>query len=324
MDQRITADLDSFATGTAEVYGNLLKPTTELMLFSWKISQSIGGSRLAIFMMHFVGSSLWLKRIMPSFGRITARQQELEGRFRSRHADTLNNAEEIAFLHGAAKEQKLIDASFGQILANKQEMVTKRAYMSFLDTTMVKHFGGLLSYWVMIPSMYLGVSVNRLESDADRAQHMIQSMAYFGGLAGSLNTLYQSSYQGFTKVFGLSSRVSELVSELENRGGLTGDDRLATSIVAAARASPLHSGAAPENKTGEIIELDGVDIFSPEGDMLAKSLTLAVPKGQHLIIEGPNGAGKSSLLRTIGGLWPLCGGSLSRPEQGIMFVPQIP
>lgn len=196
--------------------------------------------------------------------------------------------------------------------------------MSFLDTTMVKHFGGLLSYWVMIPSMYLGVSVNRLESDADRAQHMIQSMAYFGGLAGSLNTLYQSSYQGFTKVFGLSSRVSELVSELENRGGLTGDDRLATSIVAAARASPLHSGAAPENKTGEIIELDGVDIFSPEGDMLAKSLTLAVPKGQHLIIEGPNGAGKSSLLRTIGGLWPLCGGSLSRPEQGIMFVPQIP
>lgn len=63
---------------------------------------------------------------MPSFGRITARQQELEGRFRSRHADTLNNAEEIAFLHGAAKEQKLIDASFGQILANKQEMVTKR------------------------------------------------------------------------------------------------------------------------------------------------------------------------------------------------------
>lgn len=52
MDQRITADLDSFATGTAEVYGNLLKPTTELMLFSWKISQSIGGSRLAIFMMY--------------------------------------------------------------------------------------------------------------------------------------------------------------------------------------------------------------------------------------------------------------------------------
>ena len=28
--------------------------------------------------------------------------------------------------------------------------------MSFLDTTAVKHYGGFLSYWAMIPSMYLG------------------------------------------------------------------------------------------------------------------------------------------------------------------------
>ena len=40
-------------------------------------------------------------------------------------------------------------------------------------------------------------------------------------------------------------QVSELVSELENRGGLTGDDRQATEIVKTAIASPLHSGVSP-------------------------------------------------------------------------------
>lgn len=44
------------------------------------------------------------------------------------------------------------------------------------------------------------------------------------------------------------------------------------------------------------------------------------------MIEGPNGAGKSSLLRTIGGLWPLCGGKLTKPAgtKVLCYVPQVP
>lgn len=67
---------------------------------------------------------------------------------------------------------------------------------------------------------------------------------------------------------------------------------------------------------GEIVALDGVDLF--------------VPDGERLGIVGDNGAGKSSLLKVVSGIYPPTAGRVSRRgflvpllEIGVWFNPEL-
>ena len=75
----------------------------------------------------------------------------------------------------------------------------------------------------------------------------------------------------------------------------------------------------------DVIAFDRVPLATPNNDVLVKSLSFEVPLGSNVLVAGPNGCGKSSLFRILGGLWPLPGGTLTKPSSSQLFyIPQRP
>jgi ABC-type uncharacterized transport system fused permease/ATPase subunit len=85
-------------------------------------------------------------------------------------------------------------------------------------------------------------------------------------------------------------------------------------------------------KEGTCVKFENVDLVTPLGVTLAKSINLEIKPGKNYLITGPNGIGKSSMARLLGGLWPFNeNGSITKPGGSKMgqlsemfYVPQKP
>lgn len=127
------------------------------------------------------------------------------------------------------------------------------------------------------------------------------------------------SYKEITELAGYTARVSELLAVFDDLQA----GKFQKTLVSNANTDILHHrGTISE---GDIIEFTNVPVVSPNGDVLVKDLSFHVKPGMHLLIVGPNGSGKSSLFRILGGLWPVYGGTVSKPHyKKIFYIPQRP
>ncbi len=81
-----------------------------------------------------------------------------------------------------------------------------------------------------------------------------------------------------------------------------------------------------EDSAGGIVELDDVEVRTPDGVQLISPLDLHLDPGDGLVITGVSGTGKTTLLRSLAQLWPFATGTLRRPgdENETMFLSQLP
>lgn len=127
-----------------------------------------------------------------------------------------------------------------------------------------------------------------------------------------------------TRLAGFTARVTEIMSVLNDlNNGKYVRTMLTDNVTLKEKKFSPNSGRIITKDN--VIKFDKVPLITPNGDILVEELSFEVMSGMNVLVCGPNGCGKSSLFRVLGELWPLFGGSLTKPPKGKLFyIPQKP
>ncbi|GAM84559.1 hypothetical protein ANO11243_025550 [Dothideomycetidae sp. 11243] len=320
-DQLITVDVARFSNSLAELYSNLAKPVLDMVVYNWSLSRSVGGEGLFAMGLLVQGSAALMRALTPPFGKYVADEARLEGEFRSQHSRLIDYSEEIALYYGHEAEKDTLDKGYFTLIKHVNRILRRRFYHGIMEDFVIKYFWGALGLMLCSVPVFFKIPGGK-GAMGDRAEGLVTNRRLLVSSSDAFGRL-MSSYKEITQLAGYTSRVSTLLSVIDDiqRGHF--EKVLVSSASTDANAAVLNGRG--ELTEGEDIEFVDVPIVSPNGDILVSKLSFHISPGSSILVVGPNGCGKSSLFRILGGLWPVYGGKVRKPPaEDIFYVPQRP
>ncbi|TPX34179.1 hypothetical protein SmJEL517_g03078 [Synchytrium microbalum] len=319
-DQIITQDVAQFSQKVSEIYSNLAKPILDTILYNIQLSNNVGfESVFASFII--VNYSAYILRVMtPPFGKYAAEEARLEGEFRFAHSRLIENAEEIALYAGHDVEKSILDRGYEGLIKHINRISRTRIWHTMLEDFLIKYFWGAMGMVMCAVPVFFEVpgTEAKVGDLGSRTQGFVTNRRLLLSSSDAVGRIMYS-YKEVSELAGYTARVSELLDVFEDIEQGVFQKRLVSN----ANTDLLQQRG--EFIESDIIEFKNVPIVSPNGDLLVSSLSFNVKKGMHLLIVGPNGSGKSSLFRILGGLWPMYGGIVAKPDpKNIFYIPQRP
>jgi putative ATP-binding cassette transporter len=310
-DQRIQDDLDSFATNTLSLSLGLLNAVVTLLSFLsilWTLSGALriplgGGAYLTI-----PGYMVWAALIYAVAGtyltrwigyplvQLTFDQQRYEADFRFSMVRLRENAENVAFYRGEARELDTFQARFARVVGNWWGIIRRRKKLIWFTT-------GYDQVAIVFPFL---VAAPRYFDKTIHLGGLMQIASAFGRVQDSLSFIV-SSYTQIAQYQAVVQRLAGFYARLDE----IAVDRRAEQPIAVERA-------------GSGVAVEALDLDLPDGRPLRRDVALAADPARPLLITGPSGAGKSTLLRAIAGLWPFGRGRVRVADGPAMFLPQRP
>lgn len=320
-DQRITQDLEKLSTDLSGLVTGMVKPTVDILWFTWRMKTLTGRRGVAILYAYMLLGLGFLRSVTPDFGDLGNREQELEGSFRFMHERLRTHAESVAFFGGGAREKAMIESRFNELLAHAKILLRKKWLFGVFDDFVTKQLPHNVTWGLSL--------LYAMEHKADRSLTSTQ-----GELAHALRFLasvVSQSFLAFGDILELHRKFIELSGGVNRIFELEELLEAAQSDENAGTSSP---SAELHKDSDNGISFSEVDIITPTQKLLARKLTCDIVAGKSLLLTGPNGSGKSSVFRVLRGLWPIADGRLVKPSHnvnnegesgcGILYIPQKP
>ncbi|KAJ7434747.1 ABC transporter transmembrane region 2-domain-containing protein, partial [Mycena galericulata] len=315
VDQYITADVESWSQALSGLYGNILKPSLDLILFTSQLSKSLGVRGTILLFGNYYLTVAILRAVTPAFGRLAAVEARLEGEYRAGMGRIGREGEEIAFYNGGARERDILSNAYLRLIKHVNSIYKIRIAYEWTEDYVIKYLWsaagyGLIAVPLLFTRRHRSVAVQAGESDqtseerpddavAGRTETYISNRRLLISLADAGGRLMYA-YKDLLELAGLTTRIYTLLSTLHNLPQLPSSEADVDTI----SLSNVSVGIPPALALPEI-ELDdalGLELPHPHAP-LVKDLSFILKDGEHLMITGSNGVGKTAVARVLAGLW---------------------
>ena len=204
-------------------------------------------------------------------------------------------AESVAFYRGEVAERLQLRRRFAPVVSNYSHYINR----------MTKFYGWNLSVsQTIVPLPWLFMAPRLFEGQI-KLGDVTQASSAFSSIQDGLS-FFRNSYDYFA-------------------GWRASIMRLHGLVVANEEGRALPSLTVTDSKDC-LVELDDVEVRTPDGKQLIKPLDLRLNQGDTLIVTGRSGSGKTTLLRGLSQLWPYTSGTFRSPggPDETMFLSQLP
>ncbi|MEM5451829.1 MULTISPECIES: ABC transporter ATP-binding protein/permease [Paraburkholderia] len=314
-DQRISDDLQSFATTTLSLTLDLLSTVVTLISFitilwtlAGALTVTLGGQPLAIpgYMvwaaaLYAVFGSLVIQKVGHPLVSINYQQQKVEADFRFGLIRLRENAEQIALYDGMDTERSNAQGLFAHIKDNWWRVMKYTKRLTFV-----------LSFYGQIAIIFpLVVAAPRYFAGAFTFGVLMQISQAFGTVSDSFSW-FINSYSTLVEWRATVNRLREFVRVVHS-------PRLKESVSPATEHGGINLHFIDNNE----LATEHLKLSLPNGTPLSEVRDIAIKPGSRWLVRGPSGAGKSTLMRALAGLWPFGEGSIDAPvDARMMFIPQ--
>jgi len=314
-DQRIQQDIDAFTTGTGEGTNTPSVGTSQTLVFGTvfaivnvvsftPILWGLAGP-LTVFGITVPKALFWMALVYVFFTTIVAfwighplirlsfRNELTNAAFRYALVRLRDAAEAVGFYRGETAERGQLMTRFVAIIAN---------YRAFVRRTLL-FLGWNRSMNQIVDPLPTVVQAPRLFAGEIQLGDITQSSTAFRQVHDSL-AFFRAVYDSFANYRAVIIRLDGLVNANE-------------------QARELPTLTALPSGDGSL-ELDDVEVRTPQGVRLLDPLDVRLDAGESLVITGGSGCGKTTLLRSLAQLWPFTSGTVRSPADGTMFLSQMP
>lgn len=274
-DQCITVDTMKFSNSLAELYSNLAKPILDVFIYNYQLTKNVGFEGVFFGSLIIQISSAVMRKYTPSFGKMVAEEQKLEGEFRFRHSRLIENAEEIALFEGQETEKKELDKSYYNLIRHVNRVFRTRVPHGMLEDFVIKYFWGACGLVLCSVPVFFKVPGSNA-TVGGRTEGFVTNRRLLMSSSDAVGRIMYA-YKEITELAGYTSRVNDLIEVFEDVKAGRYQKKLVSSVSTDSNEEKL-KGRGRVVKS-ENIEFEDVPIVSPNGDVLVPKLTFHVKPG---------------------------------------------